>query len=276
MGNFEMSHPLLDVLANWPGRAATEVAFEARGFLIAKAWRQRMIESCGADKADELNRYWDEFALEQMRNARYVDSYRRQFSIEPRYRSAFLDELFAARKDFADPESRNPMLIKCLYEHHRKATDPDAREFRDSAIAKRRNLQKLECERFGIDATGWTGKKKDVVPFADQFCTALGFKRVRKVWQKKLDCGLVFEVSLDRGGSAYVTMQTTDFRIFYPDDQEFGIPMIGGGPFNDFVPGSSGYGAASSPEAKVLGIRASIELFDVIASSLETANSKGV
>jgi hypothetical protein len=30
-------HPLLDVLANWPGRVSTQLAFEARGFLVGMA-----------------------------------------------------------------------------------------------------------------------------------------------------------------------------------------------------------------------------------------------
>jgi hypothetical protein len=97
----------LDVLANWPGRVSTQLAFEARGFLVHRAWQNRTIEFCGEDQADLLNRYWDEVALETMRCAGKLRSEMRYFGIEPKYRSAFLDELFAAR-DFVEPPFQAP------------------------------------------------------------------------------------------------------------------------------------------------------------------------
>ena len=102
-------HPLLTALANWPGRASTQLAFEARGFAVHRAWQNRVIEFCGEDQADLLNRYWDEIALETMRCAGQVHSGMRYFGIEPKYRSTFLDELFAAR-DFVEPPFQAPPL----------------------------------------------------------------------------------------------------------------------------------------------------------------------
>ena len=66
-------HPILEVLASWPGRGSTQLAFEARGFLIPRAQQDRMIAFCGEHQADLLNRYWDEVALETMRSAGRVE-----------------------------------------------------------------------------------------------------------------------------------------------------------------------------------------------------------
>jgi hypothetical protein len=98
---------LLSALENWSGRVSVQLAFEARGFLIHRAWQNRMIEFCGEHQADLLNRYWDEVAFETMRCAGKVRSEMRYFGIEPNYRSAFLDELFAAR-DFLEPPFQAP------------------------------------------------------------------------------------------------------------------------------------------------------------------------
>jgi NADH:ubiquinone oxidoreductase subunit len=45
-------HPLLNAVANWPGRVSTQLAFEARGFSVHKAWQNRVIEFCGEQQAD--------------------------------------------------------------------------------------------------------------------------------------------------------------------------------------------------------------------------------
>jgi len=74
-------HPLLTALASWPGRVSTQLAFEARGFAVHKAWQNRMIEFCGENQADLLNRYWDEVALETMRCAGKVLSETRYFGM---------------------------------------------------------------------------------------------------------------------------------------------------------------------------------------------------
>jgi hypothetical protein len=261
-------HAILDVLAGWPGRVPTQLAFEARGFSIPRARQNRMIEFCGGQQADLLHRYWDEVAFETMRCAGKVNSDLRMFRIEPKYRSTFLDELFAARDPIELPY-RNPPLVRCLLEHM-KRTNSDT-EFRERELAFRRDLQKREGESLGIQATGWNGKKRGVVPFVDEFCTALGFSHRRNRWQKKLDCHLVFEVSIDLGGSPNYTMVPLIFRIFYQDDPEFAFEMTGSAPFEQLIYGSWLYSACSTPRDHVLGIRAYIELFDVIAASFETS-----
>ena len=261
-------HPLLNLVANWPGRVSTQLAFEARGFLAHRAWQNRMIEFCGEHQADLLNRYWDEVALETMRCAGKVRSEIRYFGIEPKYRSAFLDELFAAR-DFVEPPFQAPPLIRCLYEHMKK-TWFDV-EFRNIESTFIKMQQKQESERLGIQTTGWTGKKRGVIPFVDHFCTVLGFKKRRNSWQKKLDSGLVFEVSLDLGGNPDRIGAPLVFRIFHTDDPKFAFEMEGNEPFDELVYGSRLYGGAGDASDYVLGIRAYVELFDVIATSFGTS-----
>ena len=257
-------HPILEVLASWPGRVSTQLAFEARGFLIPRARQDRMIAFCGEHQADLLNRYWDEVALETMRSAGMVNSDPRVFRIEPEYRSDFLDKLFAAR-DFLELPYRNPPLVKCLFEYM-KRNNSDA-EFRESEMARERELQKREGERLQIQTTGWTGKKRGVIPFVDEFCTTLDFAHRRRRWQKKLDCRAVFEVSLDLGGNPQRIGSPLVFRIFHEDDPEFAFEMTNRAPFEQLIYGSWLYSACATPSDYVLGIRADIELFDVIAAS---------
>lgn len=98
-------HPLLFTVACWPGRGSTQLAFEERGFTIHKARQDRIIQFCGKQQSHLLYRYWDEIALETMQSLGQGAPDQRAFVIQPRYRSAFLDELFAAR-DFVEPPFR--------------------------------------------------------------------------------------------------------------------------------------------------------------------------
>ncbi|MBA2401802.1 MAG: hypothetical protein H0V72_24500 [Bradyrhizobium sp.] len=257
-------YPLLNVVANWPGRVSTQLVFEERGFLVHRAWQNRMIEFCGEHQADLLNRYWDEVALETMRCAGKVISDERIFGIEPRYRSAFLDELSAAR-NVVEPQFRYPLLIRCLFEHFKK-TGLDA-EFRMSEAAFIKKQKKHESERLGIQTAGWTGKKRDVIPFIDAFCSTQAFEHRRNRWNKNLNCGLVFEVSTDLGGSPYCTQMPLIFRKFHAGDPKFAVELKGNDPFDRLVYGSRLYGGGGDASDFVLGVRANIELFDVIAAS---------
>lgn len=87
------------------------------------------------------------------------------------------------------------------------------------------------------------------------------------VGKKKLDCHAVFEVSLDLGGDPQRIGSPLIFRIFHEDDPEFAFEMTGNAPFERLVYGSWLYSACATPSDHVLGIRAYIELFDVIAAS---------
>ena len=41
-----------------------------------------------------------------------------------------------------------------------------------SEVSFIKKQKKHESERLGIQTTGWTGKKRDVIPFVDEFCSA--------------------------------------------------------------------------------------------------------
>lgn len=261
-------HPLLTALANWQGRVSTQLAFEARGFVVPRAWQNRMIEFCGEDQSDLLNRYWNEVALETMRCAGKVLSETRYFGIEQKYRSTFLDELFAVR-DFVEPPFQTPPLVRGLYEHMKKSWFD--REFANSESAFIRMQKRQEVERLAIQTTGWTGKKRDVLPFIDEFSSAHAFKRRRNRWHKSLGGGLDFEIGTDLGGSAFCSQMPLMFRIFHADDPGFAFELGGNEPFDQLIYGSRLYGGGGDASQFVLGIRANIELFDVIAMSLEAS-----
>ena len=85
-------HPLLHAVTNWAGRVPTQTAFEALGFSIHKAWQNEIIQFCGEQQSQLLNRYWDEVALETMQSLGEGAPDQRAFVIQPNYRSAFLRE----------------------------------------------------------------------------------------------------------------------------------------------------------------------------------------
>ena len=263
--------PLLRTVANWPGRGPTQLAFEALGFTIHKARQNRIIQFCGEQQSDLLHRYWDEVALETMQSLGQGAPDQRAFVIQPRYRSVFLDELFAAR-DFVEPSFRYPPLIKCLFDRAKKIYLDE--EFRENEVAFFSRLQKAESERLGIQTMGWSGRKRDVVPFVEEFCRALAFERHRNRWRKKVDGGLVFEVGVDLGGNPYCTAKPPlMFRIFHVDDPKYVFSITHADVFDRLIPGCVEYARCRDASGYVLGIRAYIELFDVIAASLGDALS---
>jgi hypothetical protein len=271
VGAVSPDHPLLRAVANWPGRGPTQLAFEALGFSIHRARQNRIIQFCGDQQSDLLNRYWDEVATETMQSLGQGDPDERAFAIQPAYRSAFLDELFAAR-DFVEPPVRSSPLVKCVFEYHKRIyLDP---EFRENEVAFFSRLRNLESERLDIQTAGWSGRKRDVVPFVEQFCAALAFERHRNRWRKKTESGLVFEVGVFLGGNPYcVGWPPLIFRIFHKSDSKFAFHTEGADVFDRLVPGVAGYGRGGEASDYVLGIRALIALFNVIALSFDQSSA---
>jgi len=146
--------------------------------------------------------------------------------------------------------------------------------FREGEVIARRDLQRAESERLGIETTGWTGKKRDVIPFAEEFCIRLGFERHRNRWRKRIDGDLVFEVGVDLGGNPYCIGPPLIFRIFHVDDPKFVFLITGAAVFARLVPEFAVYAACGDASDYVLGIKAHIELFDVIAGSFEQAAAR--
>src|SRR5438445_11191061 len=84
-------HPLLRAVAKWPGRGPTQLAFEALGFTIHRESQSEIMQFCGEQQSQLINRYWDEIALETMQCLGRCNPDQRWFAIQPEYRSAFLD-----------------------------------------------------------------------------------------------------------------------------------------------------------------------------------------
>jgi hypothetical protein len=262
-------HPLLRAVANWPGRGPTQLAFEALGFSIHRARQNEIIQFCGERQSQLLNRYWDEVAIETMQSLGQGSPDQRTFVIQPQYCSALLDELFAAR-DFVEPPFRSPPLIKCLFEHYKKIWLD--REFRENRAAVFAGLQKAEAVRLGIDTAGGLGKKKDVVPFIEQFCGALGFEgRSRNRWRKKVGGGLVFEVGVWLGGNVFRIWSPLKFRIFHVDEPKYAFDTEGAAVLGRLVPGADMYARCGDDLEYILGVRALVELFNVIAGTFADA-----
>lgn len=266
-------HPLLDIVTKWPGRGPTQRAFEALGFSLHRAGQDELIQFCGGECSDLLNRYWDDVAIETMQSLGQGDSDQRIFVIVPRDRSVFLDELFAAR-DFAEPPFRYPPLIRCVLEHHRKVWED--RAFRENRMVYLSGLQRAEAERLRIDPGSGLRAKKDVIPFLDQFCSGLGFEgRSRNRWRKKVGGGLVFEVGVWLGGNPFRMWSPLKFRIFHVREPKYAFETEGAAVLDRLVPGAYLYERWGSDLEYVLGIRALIELFNVVAGTFEAALVSG-
>jgi len=263
-------HPLLRAVAPWPGRGPTQLAFEALGFTIHRESQNEIIRFCGEQQSQLINRYWDEVALETMLSMGKCDSDMRYFAVQPQYRSAFLDELFANRAPIEEPY-RRPPLVSCLLEHIKK-TSTD-REFNEKRVALFSSLKKAEAERLGIDTKDGLKKKKDVIPFLEQFCGALEFGgRSGNSWRKRIGNGLVFELGVWLGGNVFRMWSPLKFRIFHVDEPKYALDVEGAAALLDrLVPGMYIYQGCSSDRDYILGVRAQIELFNVIAGTLSDA-----
>lgn len=268
LGTVTADHPLLRSLANWPGRGPTQRAFEAHRFGVHKAWQDRVIKFCGQEQSSLITRYWDEVASETIQCLGKGVPDQRKFVIPPNDRSAFLDELFAAR-DFLEPKYPSPSLIKCLFEYEKSILLD--RQFAEAEIELFNSRNTEESARLGIETAGWSGKKRDVIPFVDRFCGPMSYERRRNRWRKKIDCGLVFEVGLDLGGNPYCIAVPLMFRIHHSDDTKLAFEINGDVVFQHLIPGSFLYRHGRAASDWVLGIKAYLELFDVIAGSFAQA-----
>lgn len=255
--------PLFESLAKWTGRRSMQSAFEDRGYLVHASWQTRMIHLCGEERADLVNQYWDEYAKETIASAGRVDPNARSFAFEPKYRSSLLDELVAS-VDFSEPPFRHPPPIRCLFEY-RKRLHFD-KEFLRSEVAFFETLKLAESERLSVETEGWHEKKRDILPFLDAFARGSSFRRrPRNRYQKIVADVLVFEISVDLGGRPdCVGHLPLRFAIFHVDEPTYAFDL---GLFERYVPGFDRYALCKNPAGYVLGIRAHVDLFDVMAGS---------
>jgi len=134
----------------------------------------------------------------------------------------------------------------------------------------------VEAERLGIDAKDGLKRKKDVIPFLEQFCAALGFEGYsRNRWRKKTDSGLVFEIGIWLGGNMFRMRSPLKFRIFHVDEPKFALDVEGAdGLLNRLVPGVATYEGCRNDREYVLGVRAQVELFNLVAGTIEQTSPR--
>jgi hypothetical protein len=256
-----MQVALLQKLSRWQGRGAVQSAFELRGFSLPRIWQERMIQFCGLENAVELNRYWDEVAAETISSAGKGDPKQRKFLVEPGYRSSYLDEL-AAKMNFAEPPFRYPPLLKGLHEYLKKYSD---RTFAPKESAFFESIKEPEIAKFSISSSGWTGRKRGLVPYAKQLGELRGYVRKRGRFVKKSPAGLTFEFKVDAGGNPDCTASLPlQFYIYHSDEPDFVYEAT---LFDRIVPGFDRYAYCGSPNSFVLGVLAHIEFFDVLYHS---------
>jgi hypothetical protein len=114
--------------------------------------------------------------------------------------------------------------------------------------------------------TTWS-RKRDVIPFLEEFCGALAFQRHRNRWRKSIDGGLIFEVGVDLGGNRLRTKPPLTFRIFHGDDPKYSFDIYGPAVLDRLVPGVALYFPGKTASEYILGVKAYIVLFNAIASS---------
>jgi hypothetical protein len=261
-----MQQSLLDFLATWRGRGATEAALEDRGFFIHRAWQQRIIDFGGGKEVDNLHRYWNEAAREFVSCAGRGHPDSRTFVVEPRYRSSYLDGLVASR-DYASPLFRDPPLVKCVFEYYSRAKLD--RSFLESEFSAIEALKGDEAVRHAITTEHWTRLKRDIVPIMRDFAVPKGFAIRRNRLRKKLPQNFVLEIKVDQGwirecGNG-LPLQLFIYDTSNPDFafNASGLDMI--------VPGFSKYLYCLGPSSHVLGILAFVELADILTGTFSAS-----
>lgn len=94
----------------------------------------------------------------------------------------------------------------------------------------------------------------------------LGFERHNGGCRKRTKSGLVFHVRADIGGRPDCLNLPLIFSIFHAEEPNYAFDI---GLFERIIPGFDRYEYCESPISYVLGMRARIELFDIIATSFD-------
>jgi hypothetical protein len=259
-----MQHILIQSLSRWEGREKCQRSFEEKGFSVHRKWQDRMVEFCGEGGSAELDHYWDEYAAEVVASAGKCHPDGRKLLPEPGYRSAYLDQMAAVSKLPREPFTAPP-LLESVFEYEKKIACDS--EFSRLETSRFESLKESEILRFKIFAEGWTGKKRDLVPFAKTYSEPRGFVARRNRFLKKTSDGLIFEFYVEAGKTPYLASKLPlTFLIYHMDDRDFVFNISW---FNHIIPGFKWYTYFSSPLSCVLGLLAHIEMFDVMYHSFQ-------
>jgi hypothetical protein len=121
--------------------------------------------------------------------------------------------------------------------------------------------------KFPLSAEGWTGKKRDLVPFAKLFSASKGFVARGNRFRKKNSNGLVFEFYVDARGNPYCSAKLPlTFLIYHVGDPDLVFDISW---FNNIIPGFKWYSVFFAPLSGVLGLLAHVEMFDAIYFSFQ-------
>jgi hypothetical protein len=266
--------PLLEALATWQGPESVGLEIAKRGFFVPQAYREYMTAYCGTiGVVSDLETYWSERAREYVFCGGGVDYYRRRFQGDVAYRSAYLDRLAAERE--ALPEWRVPEIHPCLRRWIEESKRTKGQSTR-SLAQKLAELKELERQRYDISGSGWTGKKRGVVPLLRSYAQSRGFEErllpVRgfvgkgKAFCKKTPSGLIFYCWVDTGGFPESTQRLPlYFSACHVNDN---YPPLTVGPDTMYV-GVASYAAFETPELAVFGIFALVEIFDAFLSTFD-------
>lgn len=257
-------HPLLAAFSKWPGRQPAKALLSARGYTLPDRYREIIVANLDGPNGADLDRYWDEVAMEYLCAAGGVRSNDRAFSGETAYRSAYLDDLAtSARRDgISTPiRSLHAGLRNLLIEG-----DNPGNELWPRTASQLESAKTSEIEHFGISAGGWTGRKADLSKHLSMLAQSRGFESHRKKWRKKFGGALEFRCVMDVG-----MRSTWNFQlpiVFEIEHQAADDLVFSTWQLDYLMPGFRYYHQYSSPEAAILGIQAHIDLLDAIGTLL--------
>jgi len=261
-------HPLVAALADWPGRPTTKARLEALGFWLPERYKEIVLANCGGCTAEEVERYWDEMALEYFCSAGRVQSTRRQFGIETSYRSKYLDEL-ASTPENRDAASLGHPLHPCLRVFKNNSlSNVEPGILLNQRIAEQMEEQKRgEIENLAISATNWSGTKEDTVHYLQQAAESRGFVRKKGMWRKTFGKDLEFCCGVDTGRRVSWTFRLPlVLQIAHKSAPDVVFVSVLA---NTLMPGFHYYALYESPGSAILGIHAHIALFNTIGELMQ-------
>lgn len=122
--------------------------------------------------------------------------------------------------------------------------------------------------RIGDERQVLKSQPGDAIPFLATFAEKADFIRQRSRYRKSTSCGIVFETGIDLGGrrgnpDCGVKLPIY-LSVFHKDEPRFVFNLA---LFERIIPGFDRYFYSETASSHVLGMRAHVELFDVLTKS---------